>query len=71
MRAGVDINTVRGWLGHVSLETTNVYAEVDFETKAKASFSRGPKSSRGGNKQRRQKSKAVLFHTGVERRGRQ
>ena len=36
LRAGVDINTVRGWLGHVSLETTNVYAEIDFETKAKA-----------------------------------
>lgn len=27
---------MRGWLGHVSLDTTNVYAEVDFETKAKA-----------------------------------
>jgi site-specific recombinase XerD len=36
LRAGVDINTIRGWLGHVSLETTNVYAEVDFETKARA-----------------------------------
>ena len=35
-RAGVDINTIGGWLGHVSLETTNIYAEVDFETKAKA-----------------------------------
>lgn len=34
--AGVDINTIRGWLGHVSLQTTNIYAEVDFETKAKA-----------------------------------
>jgi integrase/recombinase XerD len=36
LRAGVDINTIRGWLGHVSLETTNIYAEIDFETKAKA-----------------------------------
>jgi len=36
LRAGVDINTVRGWLGRVSLDTTNVYAEIDFETKAKA-----------------------------------
>ena len=26
----------RGWLGNVSLETTNIYSEVDFETKAKA-----------------------------------
>jgi integrase/recombinase XerD len=36
LRAGVDINTVRAWLGHVSLDTTNVYAEIDLEMKAKA-----------------------------------
>ncbi len=36
MRAGVDINTIRAWLGHVSLETTNIYADVDLEMKAKA-----------------------------------
>ena len=36
LRSGVDINTIRAWLGHVSLSTTNVYAEVDLEMKAKA-----------------------------------
>jgi integrase/recombinase XerD len=36
LRAGVDINTIRAWLGHVSLETTNRYAEVDLEMKAAA-----------------------------------
>ena len=36
LRAGVDINTIRAWLGHVSLDTTNIYAEVDWEMKAKA-----------------------------------
>jgi len=36
LRSGVDINTIRAWLGHVSLTTTNVYAEVDLEMKAKA-----------------------------------
>jgi site-specific recombinase XerD len=36
LRSGVDINTIRAWLGHVSLKTTNVYAEVDLEMKAKA-----------------------------------
>lgn len=36
LRAGVDLNTIRAWLGHVSLVTTNVYAEVDLEMKAKA-----------------------------------
>jgi len=34
--AGVDINTIRAWLGHVSLDTTNIYVEVDLEMKAKA-----------------------------------
>jgi len=32
----VDINTIRAWLGHVSLNTTNVYAEIDLEMKTKA-----------------------------------
>jgi len=36
LRAGVDINTIRAWLGHVSLETTNRYAEVDLDMKSKA-----------------------------------
>jgi len=36
LRAGVDINTIRAWLGHVSLDTTHVYAEVDLEMKAQA-----------------------------------
>jgi len=36
LRAGVDINTIRAWLGHVSLNTTNIYAQVDLEMKAKA-----------------------------------
>lgn len=36
LRAGVDINTIRAWLGHVSLNTTNIYAEVDLEMKANA-----------------------------------
>jgi len=36
LRAGIDINTIRAWLGHVSLDTTNIYAEVDLEMKARA-----------------------------------
>lgn len=34
--AGVDINTVRAWLGHVSINTTNIYAEIDLTLKANA-----------------------------------
>jgi site-specific recombinase XerD len=36
LRAGVDINTIRAWLGHVSIDTTNIYVEIDLESKAKA-----------------------------------
>lgn len=36
LRSGVDINTIRAWLGHVSVDTTNRYAEIDLEMKAKA-----------------------------------
>jgi integrase/recombinase XerD len=36
LHAGVDINTIRGWLGHVSINTTNIYAESDLATKAQA-----------------------------------
>lgn len=36
LRSGIDINTIRAWLGHVSINTTNIYAEVDLEMKARA-----------------------------------
>ena len=32
--AGVDITVIRSWLGHVSLDTTNHYAQANLETKA-------------------------------------
>ena len=36
LRSGVDINTIRVWLGHASLQTTHIYAESDLKMKAKA-----------------------------------
>lgn len=36
LQGGVDLNTIRAWLGHVSLDTTNIYAEIDLQMKAKA-----------------------------------
>jgi site-specific recombinase XerD len=36
LRSGVDINTIRIWLGHVSLQTTHIYAESDLKMRAKA-----------------------------------
>jgi site-specific recombinase XerD len=34
--AGVDITVIRSWLGHVRLDTTNIYARANLETKRKA-----------------------------------
>jgi site-specific recombinase XerD len=36
LEAGVDVNVIRGWLGHVSLATTNRYAEITLRTKQAA-----------------------------------
>jgi site-specific recombinase XerD len=54
LEAGVEVNVIRAWLGHQSLETTNRYAEVNLRTKmlaleaceppvtSSAGFPRGP-----------------------------
>lgn len=36
LESGVEINVIRGWLGHVSLETTNRYAELTINAKEAA-----------------------------------
>ena len=36
LRAGVDLNTIRSWLGHVSLDTTNIYVAIDLDMKVDA-----------------------------------
>jgi len=36
LESGVDINTIRAWMGHVSVNTTNIYAEVNMQMKANA-----------------------------------
>jgi site-specific recombinase XerD len=33
---GVDVTVIRDWLGHASLDTTNIYARASLETKRKA-----------------------------------
>jgi integrase/recombinase XerD len=36
LEAGVDVNVIRGWLGHVSLATTHRYAEISLRMKTDA-----------------------------------
>lgn len=45
--AGVDITVIRSWLGHVSLDTTNHYAQANLETKRKALERVDPPASGG------------------------
>jgi len=36
LQSGVEVNVIRGWLGHASLTTTNCYVQIDLAMKAKA-----------------------------------
>ncbi len=36
LESGADLNVVRAWLGHTSLDTTHRYAEINIRTKAEA-----------------------------------
>lgn len=36
LQSGIDLNTIRCWLGHADLSTTNRYVELDLEMKRKA-----------------------------------
>lgn len=36
LESGVEVNVIRSWLGHVSLDTTNRYAELTLQAKAEA-----------------------------------
>ncbi len=50
LQAGVDLNTIRAWLGHVSIDTTSIYAETDLATKkrALATLDRGRSRQKAG-----------------------
>jgi len=49
LQSGVEINVIRGWLGHVKLETTHRYAEIDMAMKRKALKSCEVKNGRSSN----------------------
>lgn len=45
LEAGVDVNVIRGWLGHVTLDTTNRYAEINTQAKQEALLACQPPTS--------------------------
>ena len=50
LEAGVEVNVIRGWLGHVNLATTNRYADINIRTKQAALRQCAPPSGVGGPK---------------------
>lgn len=65
LRAGVDINTIRAWLGHVSINTTNIYAETDLETKARALATCAPPETAAKRKPWRLQPDLMEFLRGI------
>ena len=61
LRSGSDLNTIRGWLGHVSLDTTNVYAELDLDAKAEALAKCVPRTPRATQAPWKSKPKLMEF----------
>lgn len=47
LEAGVEVNVIRGWLGHASITTTNRYAEINARVKEDALRLTEPPSSHG------------------------
>ena len=50
LEAGVEVNVIRGWLGHADLSTTNRYAEINTKTKLAALRACEPPTSSAGDR---------------------
>ena len=50
LEAGVEVNVIRGWLGHADLSTTNRYAEINTRTKLAALRACEPPTSSVGDR---------------------
>jgi integrase/recombinase XerD len=50
LEAGVEVNVIRGWLGHADLATTNRYAEINTKTKLAALQAAEPHDDPAGSR---------------------
>jgi len=50
LEAGVEVNVIRGWLGHADLATTNRYAEINTKTKLAALQAAEPHDTSPGSR---------------------
>ena len=61
LEAGVEVNVIRGWLGHVSLDTTNRYAEITVRMKEAAMKLCEPPTVGGGGRKPRWRDDSALL----------
>ena len=52
LEAGVEVNVIRGWLGHADLTTTNRYAEINTRAKIEALRNTEPPGTSAGPRSR-------------------
>jgi integrase/recombinase XerD len=50
LEAGVEVNVIRGWLGHADLTTTNRYAEINTKAKQEALLRTEPPGTSAGSR---------------------
>jgi integrase/recombinase XerD len=50
LEAGVEVNVIRGWLGHADLSTTNRYAEINTKAKQRALLATEPPDASEGSR---------------------
>jgi site-specific recombinase XerD len=50
LEAGIEVNVIRGWLGHVDITTTNRYAEINTNTKLAALRATEPFEASAGSR---------------------
>ncbi len=50
LEAGVEVNVIRGWLGHADLSTTNRYAEINTKAKQQALLATEPPDTSAGSR---------------------
>jgi integrase/recombinase XerD len=64
LESGVEVNVIRGWPGHVSLDTTNRYAELMLRAKTEAlrNCELGSDTSAGGRHRAVWKDDKSLLH---------
>jgi integrase/recombinase XerD len=60
LQSGVDLTVIKNWLGHVNLDTTHAYVEIDLNMKRKALSSCAPACQIGSLKQLIKRNRDII-----------